>query len=157
MAYPRAVHPTAAKVQMRLRERGLDVDVQELPDSTRTAPEAAAAVGVEVGQIVKSLVFTEDGGEPFLVLCAGDRRVDTALLGEGVRAATADEVRAATGFAIGGVPPLGHDCDLRTIFDESLRRYETVWCAAGTPRSVFEVNVDDLCAAIPDAHVRAVA
>ena len=72
MAYPRAVHRTAAKVQARLRERGLDVDVQELPDSTRTAPEAAAAVGVDVGQIVKSLVFTNDAGEPFLVLCAGD-------------------------------------------------------------------------------------
>jgi prolyl-tRNA editing enzyme YbaK/EbsC (Cys-tRNA(Pro) deacylase) len=151
------LHPTAAKLQQRLRERGLEVDVRELDDSTRTAAEAAAAVGVETGQIVKSLVFTSVGGEPLLVLCAGDRRVDTGVLGDGVRAATADEVRAATGFAIGGVPPLGHDRPLRTVVDESLRRFDDVWCAAGTPRSVFNVGTDDLLAAIPDVEVRSVS
>ena len=145
------VHPTAAKVQERLASRGLHVEVQVLPDSTRTAAEAAAACGCDVGQIVKSLVFVV-GDAPTMVLCAGDRRV-TAVDG---RPATADEVRAATGFAIGGVPPLGHDTDLPTIVDESLRRFERVWCAAGTPHAVFETVTEDLLAAIPDADVRAV-
>ena len=155
--YLKAVlHRTAAKVQERLRELGLEVEVRELADSTRTAAEAAAAVGAEVGQIVKSLVFVRDGAAPFLVLCAGDRRVDTGLFGE-TRAATAEEVRAASGFAIGGVPPLGHDRPLPTIVDESLLRFETVWCAAGTPHAVFPVPTNELIAAIPDpADVRAV-
>jgi prolyl-tRNA editing enzyme YbaK/EbsC (Cys-tRNA(Pro) deacylase) len=147
------MHPTAAKLQERLRERGLDVEVRELPDSTRTAAEAAAAVGCEVGQIVKSLVFMRDG-DAVMVLCAGDRRVDADALG--VRAASADEARAATGFAIGGVPPLGHDRRLPTVVDESLRRFTTVWCAAGTPNAVFEIGTDDLIRALPDAAVRAV-
>jgi prolyl-tRNA editing enzyme YbaK/EbsC (Cys-tRNA(Pro) deacylase) len=144
------------KLEQRLRDQGLDVTVSELSDSTRTAADAAAAVGVEVGQIVKSLVFA-DGAGPLLVLCAGDRRVDTAQLGDGVRSAKADEVREATGFAIGGVPPLGHDRPVRTVVDSSLRRFETVWCAGGTPHAVFEVRTDALIAAIPDAHVRDIA
>lgn len=151
------MHKTAAKVQDRLRERGLEADVRELADSTRTAADAAAAVGVEVGQIVKSLVFVADGGDAFLVLCAGDRRVDTGTLGEGVRAAKADEVRAATGFAIGGVPPLGHDRQLRTVVDESLHRFEMVWCAAGTPHAVFPVETRALLVAIGNAEVRPVS
>jgi prolyl-tRNA editing enzyme YbaK/EbsC (Cys-tRNA(Pro) deacylase) len=151
------LHPTAAKVQERLRERGLEVDVRELAESTRTAAEAAAAVGVETGQIVKSLVFASPAGELVLVLCAGDRRVDTASLGDGWRTGTPGEVRAGTGFAIGGVPPIGHDAPLRTIVDESLRRYDVVWCAAGTPNAVFSVRTDDLVAAIPAAEVRPVA
>jgi len=149
------VHPTALKVAERLRAAGLDVDVRELDASTRTAEEAAAAVGCELGQIVKSLVFAADGG-PVLVLCAGDRRVDTTLVGEGVRRATPDEVRDATGYAIGGVPPLGHDRPVRTVVDQSLRRFATVWCAAGTPRAVFEVETERLIAAIPGADVRGV-
>jgi prolyl-tRNA editing enzyme YbaK/EbsC (Cys-tRNA(Pro) deacylase) len=150
------VHPTASKVQERLRVRGLDVEVRELADSTRTAAEAAAAVGAEVGQIVKSLVFVDEGG-PVLVLCAGDRRVDTGRLGFGARAARADEVREATGFAIGGVPPLGHERELRTVVDESPRRFEKVWCAAGTPHAVFEARLEDLLAALPDAELREVS
>jgi prolyl-tRNA editing enzyme YbaK/EbsC (Cys-tRNA(Pro) deacylase) len=151
------LHPTALKVQERLRGLGLDVEVQELSDSTRTAPEAAAAVGVEIGQIVKSLVFADETGDAVLVLCAGDRRVDTSRLGDGVGTANADDVRAATGFSIGGVPPLGHDRPLRTVVDESLRRFDTVWCAAGTPRSVFPVGTEELIAAIPQAEVREVS
>jgi prolyl-tRNA editing enzyme YbaK/EbsC (Cys-tRNA(Pro) deacylase) len=150
------VHPTVARVQDRLRELGLDVEVQELPDSTRTAAEAAAAVDCDVGQIVKSLVFVVDGA-PLMCLCAGDRRVDPAKLGDGARAAKADEAREATGFAIGGVPPLGHDSPLPTVVDESLRRFETVWCAAGTPHAVFSARLDALLAAMPDAEVRDVA
>jgi prolyl-tRNA editing enzyme YbaK/EbsC (Cys-tRNA(Pro) deacylase) len=145
-----ALHPTAARYQERLRERGLDFTVQMLPGSTRTAPEAAAAVGCEVGQIVKSLVFMR-GEEPVMVLCAGDRRVAADRLG--LRAATAAQARAGTGFAIGGIPPLGHDRPLETLIDESLRRFATVWCAAGTPYAVFEAGTDALIAAIPDGAV----
>jgi prolyl-tRNA editing enzyme YbaK/EbsC (Cys-tRNA(Pro) deacylase) len=142
------VHPTAAKVQERLAARGLDVEVRELLESTRTAAEAASACGCEVGQIVKSLVFVLDA-RPTLVLCAGDRRV-SAL---GGRPATAEEARRATGFAIGGIPPLGHDSDLPTIVDASLRRFDRVWCAAGTPHAVFETGLAELLAALPDAIV----
>ncbi|HEX4518880.1 MAG TPA: YbaK/EbsC family protein [Gaiellaceae bacterium] len=145
------MHPTAAKVQERLAARGLAIEVQVLPDSTRTAAEAAEACGCELGQIVKSLVFQVEG-EPTMVLCAGDRRV-THIEG---KPASADEVRAATGFAIGGVPPLGHDRDLPTIVDESLFRFQRVWCAAGTPHAVFETSTEELLAAIPGARVAAV-
>ena len=145
------MHPTAAKVQDRLAARGLEIEARVLPNSTRTAAEAAAACGCEVGQIVKSLVFVV-GEEPTMVLCAGDRRVTTVA----GRPASADEVRAATGFAIGGVPPLGHDTDLPTIVDESLRRFDRVWCAAGTPHAVFETGIEELIAALPDAEIRAV-
>jgi prolyl-tRNA editing enzyme YbaK/EbsC (Cys-tRNA(Pro) deacylase) len=150
------LHPTARRFQERVRELGLEVEVCELADSTRTAAEAAAAVGVEVGQIVKSLVFTDEAG-PLLCLCAGDRRVDTAKLGANVRQARGDEVREATGFAIGGVPPLGHDRPVRTVVDASLRRFETVWCAAGTPHAVFPVATEALIAAIPNASVQEVS
>jgi prolyl-tRNA editing enzyme YbaK/EbsC (Cys-tRNA(Pro) deacylase) len=145
------MHPTAAKVQERLRARGLDVEVVVLPDSTRTATEAAAACKCEVGQIVKSLVFILDG-HPTIVLCAGDRRVNRI---DG-RPASAQEARQATGFSIGGIPPLGHDSDLPTVVDESLRRFDRVWCAAGTPHAVFETGVEELLAALPDASVQAV-
>jgi prolyl-tRNA editing enzyme YbaK/EbsC (Cys-tRNA(Pro) deacylase) len=150
------VHPTALKVRKRLRERGLDIEVQVLPGSTRTAADAAQAAGCEIGQIVKSLVFVVDDA-PTMCLCAGDNRVDTAKLGTDVRPATADEVRKATGFAIGGVPPLGHDRELPTIVDRSLRRFATVWCAAGTPHAVFETPLERLLAALPRADVRDVA
>jgi prolyl-tRNA editing enzyme YbaK/EbsC (Cys-tRNA(Pro) deacylase) len=134
---------------------GLDAEIRELSDSTRTAQEAADAVGADVGQIVKSLVFLDDDG-PVLCLCAGDRRVDTDTLGDGVRQARGDEVREATGFAIGGVPPLGHDRPVRTVVDSSLRRFETVWCAGGTPHAVFPVATEALIAAIPHAEIREV-
>jgi prolyl-tRNA editing enzyme YbaK/EbsC (Cys-tRNA(Pro) deacylase) len=142
------VHATAAKVRDRLVARGLEVKVRELPDSTRTAAEAAAACGCELGQIVKSLVFVLDGA-PTIVLCAGDHRV-SALDG---RSASAAEAREATGFAIGGIPPLGHDAELPTIVDESLRRFSSVWYAAGTPHAVFETTVDSLLAALPGACI----
>jgi prolyl-tRNA editing enzyme YbaK/EbsC (Cys-tRNA(Pro) deacylase) len=145
-----AIHPTAARFRERALERGLDIDVVTLPDSTRTAPEAAAAVGVEVGQIVKSLVFVRDE-EPVIVLCAGDRRLAADRLG--LRPANADQARAATGYSIGGVPPVGHERELETIVDESLTRFDTVWCAAGTPYSVFGIAPAALIAAIPQASV----
>jgi prolyl-tRNA editing enzyme YbaK/EbsC (Cys-tRNA(Pro) deacylase) len=148
------LHPTAQRVASRLAAAGLDVTVVEHEESSRTAEEAAAMAGCELGQIVKSLVFLDDSG-PALVLCAGDRRVDAAALG--LRRAKPDVVREATGFAIGRVPPLGHPAPIRTLVDASLRRFETVWCAAGTPNAVFEVRTDDLIAALPQAEVREVA
>lgn len=126
---------------------GLDIDVRHFPQGTRTAVEAAAAVGCELGQIVKSLVFECDG-EPVLALTSGAKRVDTAalgqLLGGTVRRADADTVRDATGYAIGGTPPFGHTRLLRTVVDASLLQYDNVWAAAGTPETVFEVSSVDL-------------
>ena len=144
------MHPTAARLAHRLRERGLHIEVRTLSDSARTAALAAQALGVEIGQIVKSLVFVR-GDDPVLVLCAGDRRVDAARLG--LAQAPADRVRAVTGFSIGGVPPLGHDVELETIVDESLRRFDVVWAAAGTPHDVFGIPTDELVGAIPGAQL----
>ena len=144
------MHPTAARFQQRLHEHGLDVEVQVLPDSARTAAEAAVAVGCDVGQIVKSLVFMRDG-QPVMVLCAGDRRVGAKRLG--LCAVNANEARVASGFAIGGIPPLAHDQPLETLIDESLRRFATVWCAAGTPHAVFEADTESLIGAIPGGAV----
>jgi prolyl-tRNA editing enzyme YbaK/EbsC (Cys-tRNA(Pro) deacylase) len=97
-----------------------------------------------------------DDGGAVLCLCAGDRRVDTAKLGEGIRQAKPDEVRDVTGFAVGGVPPLGHDQPVRTVVDESLRRFVTLWCAGGTPHAVFPIETDALLAALQEAQVREV-
>jgi prolyl-tRNA editing enzyme YbaK/EbsC (Cys-tRNA(Pro) deacylase) len=143
--YGGRVHPTAAKLRQRLHARGLAVEIRMLSDSARTAPEAASALGCEVGQIVKSLVFVR-GEEPVIVLCAGDRRVDAARLG--LAPADGQLARSATGFSIGGIPPLGHDRELDTLVDASLRRFATVWCAAGTPHAVFEVSPDALIGAL---------
>jgi prolyl-tRNA editing enzyme YbaK/EbsC (Cys-tRNA(Pro) deacylase) len=145
------MHPTAQRLVRRLAERGLtDIEVRSLSDSARTAELAAGALGVEVGQIVKSLVFLRDD-EPVMVLCAGDRTVDTKRLG--LKRADADRVRAITGFSIGGIPPLGHDTELDTTIDESLRRFEIVWAAAGTHHDVFGVGTEALIDALPDARV----
>jgi prolyl-tRNA editing enzyme YbaK/EbsC (Cys-tRNA(Pro) deacylase) len=148
------MHPTAARLAARLQPRGLEIEVTTLSDSARTAALAAAALDVEVGQIVKSLVFLHDD-EPVLVLCAGDRRVDAERLGLSV--APAELVRDVTGFSIGGIPPLGHNVELATTIDESLRRFSVVWAAAGTPHDVFAVGTETLIAAIPGARVTAVS
>lgn len=148
------MHPTAARLAERLDQRGLQIEVKTLSDSARTAALAAAALNVEVGQIVKSLVFLRDGA-PVLVLCAGDRRVDAKRLG--LSPASADQVREVTGFSIGGVPPLGHDVELTTTIDESLLRFEVVWAAAGTPHDVFPIRAEALIQAIPGACVALVS
>lgn len=136
-----------ARVEAALIAAGVEVDVRTFPQGTRTAEDAAAAIGVEVGQIVKSLVFAR-GDEPVLALVSGANRADEALLAEAFGAdvgrANADEVRARTGFAIGGVPPVGHLTALETIVDEDLLRYGVVWAAAGTPTDVFAIAPDDL-------------
>ena len=115
---------------------------------------AAAALGVEVGQIVKSLVFLR-ADQPVLVLCAGDRRVDATRLS--LVPAPADRVREVTGFSIGGVPPLGHDTQLPTTIDPSLRRFDLVWAAAGTPHDVFAVGTEALIEAIPGGELTEVS
>ena len=123
------------------RAAGLAIEVREFPEGTRTAEDAARAIGVSVGQIVKSLVFMADG-RPVLCLVSGLNRVDGARLAvitgaAQVRRAAADEVERATGFAIGGVPPLGHAQQLPVYCDRDLLSFDTVWAAAGTPRAVF--------------------
>lgn len=127
---------------------GLSVSVVEFPDGTRTAVDAAAAVGCEVGQIVKSLIFSVDD-ELVLALTSGSNRVDTdALLaaagGTVCGRADVDDVRATTGYAIGGVPPFGHATAVRAFFDPSLLEFDVVWAAAGTPRHVFSVDPQEL-------------
>jgi prolyl-tRNA editing enzyme YbaK/EbsC (Cys-tRNA(Pro) deacylase) len=127
---------------------GLSLQVREFPEGTRTAADAARAVGCQVGQIVKSLVFLA-GSEPFLALTSGPNRADTARLSEilggvPVRRADPEEARGATGFAIGGTPPFGHPRRLRVLCDRDLLVYERVWAAAGTPNAVFPIGPEDL-------------
>ncbi len=140
---------SAQKVQDALHALGLSLQVVELPGSTRTAVEAAQAVGCEVGQIVKSLVFKSKSSQrPILVIASGVNRVDEkkieALIGEPLGKADADFVRQHTGFVIGGVPPLGHIEPLQTYIDVDLLQYPRVWAAAGTPHAVFQLNPGDL-------------
>jgi len=137
-------HPSTGKVLNAARRLGLTIQVHHFPEGTRTAQEAAQAVGASLGQIAKSMVFMADG-KPVLVLTAGPNRVDAAkvarhLDARQVRRASADEVRQATGFAIGGVPPFGHTRRLTVLFDRDLLQFETVWAAAGTPNAVFPIE-----------------
>jgi prolyl-tRNA editing enzyme YbaK/EbsC (Cys-tRNA(Pro) deacylase) len=128
--------------------QGLDLAVREMADSTHTAQEAADAVGAPVGAIVKSLVFLADFG-PVLVLASGSNRVDPELLGRELgtplHKADADQVKAATGWSIGGVPPFGHSEALRCVMDRDLMQFDTLWAAAGSPRAVFPISPDRLC------------
>ncbi len=144
-----SLSPTAARVQALLIEAGFDCEVIEFSESTRTAQEAADRVGCALGQIVKSLIFRgQHSGKPILVLTSGANRVDekslSHLAGEPVGRADPDLVRAATGFAIGGVPPLGHATRIETYLDEDLLQYPVLWAAAGTPNAVFELTPADL-------------
>ena len=146
---PGLLSPSAQKVQAALHSFGLALQVVELPASTRTALEAASAVGCQVGQIVKSLVFRRQAsGAPLLILASGTNRVNEAsvqmLLGEPIGKADADFVRLHTGFAIGGVPPLGHNQVLETLIDADLLHYSEIWAAAGTPNAVFRLEPGDL-------------
>lgn len=128
---------------------GATCEVSELPASTRSATEAAAAIGCQVEQIAKSIVFR--GGttdRPILVIAGGRDRVSEgkvqAALAEPIYKADADFVRRRTGFAIGGVPPVGHSENITTLLDESLNRFDTVWAAAGTPHAVFKTTFAEL-------------
>ena len=139
--------PAVQRVIDAAARKGVELDVVSFEQSTHTAEEAARAVGAEVGQIVKSLVFVvpgTDGPEPVLVLVSGANRVDVgrlaAVLTEPrIRRATADEARQLTGFVIGGIPPFGHRQPVRTVMDPDLGRFPTVWAAAGSSNAVFEM------------------
>jgi prolyl-tRNA editing enzyme YbaK/EbsC (Cys-tRNA(Pro) deacylase) len=141
--------PAAQRVSDVLREHGFEGIIRELPVSTRSAAEAASAVGCDVSRIAKSLVFRIAGSdEPILIITSGANRVHEAALGArlGIELlrADADFVRRHTGFAIGGVPPLAHPSRLKTVVDRDLMNHGTIWAAAGTPNTVFEISPADL-------------
>jgi prolyl-tRNA editing enzyme YbaK/EbsC (Cys-tRNA(Pro) deacylase) len=142
------MQPAAARVQAALQAHGLAGEVIELAESARTAAEAAAACGASVGQIVKSLVFLA-GEEPIVVLVSGANQADERrlqeLTGQPIRRANADTVRTVTGFAIGGVPPVGHARALRVLIDRDLLGYDRLIAAAGTPHAVFPLTPAELC------------
>jgi prolyl-tRNA editing enzyme YbaK/EbsC (Cys-tRNA(Pro) deacylase) len=136
--------PSAQKVDDALRALGYQFNIIEHTGSTRTAQEAADRAGCQLGQIVKSLIFKgKVSGKPILVLTSGANRVDEKRIseyaGEAIGRADADFVRAVTGFAIGGVPPVGHIQKMETYLDEDFLQYETVWAAAGNPNAIFEL------------------
>jgi prolyl-tRNA editing enzyme YbaK/EbsC (Cys-tRNA(Pro) deacylase) len=137
--------PAAQRVQDAATALGLTVEVREMAESTRTAEDAAAACGVTVGQIVKSLVFSgSESGKPYLLLVSGSNRVNekgvAAHLGEKLKRPDADAVRALTGYAIGGIPPFGHATAIATYMDRDLLQYDVIWAAAGTPKAVFRTE-----------------
>lgn len=155
-----ALSASAQRFQETLKSRGFAHQVVELPASTRTAREAAQAVGCQVEQIVKSLIFKGAQSQtPVLVLASGPLRVDerrvSELVGEPIEKADADFVRQHTGFVVGGVPPLGHREQVATFIDETLFRYDTLWAAAGTPHAVFQLTPADL-QAMTDGQVAAI-
>ena len=141
--------PSAQRVQDKLTELGFACQVIELAESTRSAAEAAEAVGCEVGQIAKSLIFQgRESGKAILIIASGANRVNEKrmknVIGEKLKRPDADFVRAQTGFAIGGVPPLGHDQALTTYIDEDLLNYDQIWAAAGHPNALFSLTGDEL-------------
>ena len=141
--------PGAQKVQQLLQDQGFSSQVLELADSTRTAQEAAQAVGCTVEQIVKSLIFKgRDSQKPILIVASGGNRVSERKIkdyvGEKIEKADADFVRQVTGFVIGGVAPLGHTTPLETYIDEDLLQFSEIWAAAGTPHAVFKLTPQEL-------------
>ena len=141
--------PSAQRVQNALDTFGVELQVVEMPNSTRTSAEAAAAVGCTVGQIAKSLIFRgKESARPLLVIASGSNRVDekkiAAIFGEKIEKPDADYVRTRTGFVIGGVPPVGHAEQLAILIDEDLLQYEEIWAAAGTPNAVFRLTPQQL-------------
>lgn len=142
------MHPNVARVVDAAREAGLQIEVERFPEGTRTAADAARAVGCDVAQIVKSLVFMADEA-PVVALVSGANRVDLEQLAAAVgatdaRRADGDEARAATGFAIGGVPPFGHSASVSVVVDRDLATHEWLWAAAGLPDAVFRISSSDL-------------
>lgn len=136
---------SAEKVQKVLNEFGFELNVMELSDSTRTAQEAANTIGCEVNQIAKSLIFKgKTSQKPILIVASGTNRVNEkaikAYIGEKLEKADADFVLEHTGFAIGGIPPIGHKNSITTLIDEDLLQYEEIWAAAGTPHAVFKLT-----------------
>ena len=144
------LHPTAARFAESAKRLELEVEIRQFEATTRTAEDAARAIGCSVGQIVKSLVFIVDG-EAVLTLVSGTNRLDVRKLaalwgvsGEKIKRADADKVREVTGYAIGGVPPFAHARKLKTFIDEDFWQHERVWAAGGTANTVFAIAPDDL-------------
>ncbi|MEI7550313.1 MAG: YbaK/EbsC family protein [Actinomycetes bacterium] len=143
-------HPAVERVRAALIECGITPEITILSESARSAKEAAAGLGIEVGQVCSSLIFTlGDTTEPLLILTSGRHRVDTDLVAKNLGVshlgrADADIVRSATGFAIGGVSPVAHPAPLRTIIDLALNDYDVVWAAAGHPHAVYPTTYDEL-------------
>ncbi len=136
---------SAEKVQIVLNKFGFELNVIELSNSTRTAQEAADTIGCDVSQIAKSLIFKgKTSQKPILIVASGTNRVNEKAikeyLGEKLEKADADFVLAHTGFAIGGIPPIGHKTSITTLIDEDLMQYEEIWAAAGTPHAVFKLT-----------------
>jgi len=147
--HPNPLGSSAQKVQEVLKSLGLELQVVELQETTRTSADAARAVGCQVGQIAKSLVFRgETTQRPILVIASGSNRVNEKrvgqLISETLGKADADFVRQKTGFVIGGVPPVGHAEKLEVFIDEDLLQYSEIWAAAGTPNAVFKLTPSDL-------------
>jgi prolyl-tRNA editing enzyme YbaK/EbsC (Cys-tRNA(Pro) deacylase) len=143
------LHPSAYKVQQAVLDLGFNFRIVEFSETTRTSADAAAAIGCTVGQIAKTLVFqTVDSQKPILIIASGSNRVNEktieAILGETIKKANAEFVRAATGFAIGGIPPVGHPSPITTLIDQDLLTYSEVWAAAGTPNAVFPLPPEGL-------------
>ena len=143
-----ALHPNVVRVVEAARALGLEIVPRRFPDGTKTAADAAAAIGVELGQIVKSLIFAVDG-EVVLAYVSGSNQLDEkklALAAGGLKCTRvdADVVRQATGFPIGGVPPFGHATQLRVFVDPDLLQYDEVWAAAGTWNDNFGANPNDI-------------
>jgi prolyl-tRNA editing enzyme YbaK/EbsC (Cys-tRNA(Pro) deacylase) len=138
----------AFRVQAALADFGLELVVVELPDSTRTAPEAAATIGCKVEQIVISLIFKTKSGNPVLITASGGNRVNEKrireIIGEKIARADADFVREVTGYPIGGIPPLAHNQKIETLIDQDLMQYDEIWAAAGTPNAVFKLTPQQL-------------
>lgn len=146
---PSKLSDSANRVQTFLLEKGFSFEVKELPGSTRTAQEAADSIGCEVAQIAKSLVFREkETNLPILVIASGSNRVDLAKIenetGFKLGKADGNYVKERVGYAIGGIPPVGHNEPLETILDTDLKEYEVIWAAAGTPFAVFQLKPNDL-------------
>jgi prolyl-tRNA editing enzyme YbaK/EbsC (Cys-tRNA(Pro) deacylase) len=146
---PHNLSSSAQKVQEALNEYGVSCQVVEMPQTTRTADDAARAVGCQVGQIVKSLVFQgKQSHQALLVATSGANRVNekkiATLISEPISKADADFVREKTGFAIGGVPPVGHAQPIQIFIDEDLLQYSEIWAAAGTPKALFKLTPQDL-------------
>jgi Cys-tRNA(Pro) deacylase len=142
------MHPNVERVAAAARDLGLDIDVRSFPEGTKTAADAARAIGVDVGQIVKSLIFSVDG-EVVVAYVSGANQLDERKLaglagGRKSGRVDADQVRAATGYPIGGVPPFGHATALRVFVDEDLMAFDQVWAAAGTWNDVFALTPADL-------------
>lgn len=140
-----AQHPTALRNAQLLQQAGIETDVVEFEQPVRTSAEAAAAIGCSVAEIAKSIVFRgQTSGTAVMVVASGDNRVSEAkvagLVGQALGRADADFVRAATGYAIGGVAPFGHAQPCQVLLDEDLQRFAAVWAAAGTPYSVFPLS-----------------